>query len=127
MVELAHRWLDKHQKGRGRPRPQKPRWPNVQSLLRFGFKTINNEVEYEVLLSSLKLALELQVESIEVFTDSQRVVSHINGDYEARDATMSKYLFEVKKLASCFHCFAITRMSQAQNVHADALAKLTLG
>ena len=65
--------------------------PNGQSFrhkLHFVFKAINNESEYEALLSELKLALELQVKNIKVFTDSQLVVGHINGDYEAQDATM---------------------------------------
>lgn len=36
----------------------------------FGFKATNNETEYKALLSRLRLALELQVKKIEVFTDS---------------------------------------------------------
>ena len=70
--------------------------------LHFRFKATNNEAEYEALLSGLKLVHELQVKSIEVFTDSQLVVGHINGDFEARDATIAKYLSEAKKLVSCF-------------------------
>lgn len=84
--------------------------------LHFGFKATNNEAKYEVLLSGLKLALELQVKGIEVFTDSQLVVDHINGYYVARGATMTKYLSKVKTLIGNFQRFAITRVPWAQNV-----------
>lgn len=79
--------------------------------LHFGFKATNNEAKYEALVFGLKLARELQVRNIEVFTDSQLMVGHINGDYETRDAVMTKYLFEAKKLISCFPRFTITRVS----------------
>ena len=44
--------------------------------------------------------LELHVKELEVFNDSQLVVSDIDGSYEARDVTMEKYLAEVCQLAS---------------------------
>lgn len=62
----------------------------------FGFKVTNNETEYKALLSGIRIALELQVRNIEVFTDSQLVIGHINRDYEARDTTLSKNLFEAR-------------------------------
>ena len=38
--------------------------------LRFRFKASNNEVEYEALIAGLKLAKEMKVESLEIFSDS---------------------------------------------------------
>ncbi|XP_065026191.1 uncharacterized protein LOC135650630 [Musa acuminata AAA Group] len=73
---------------------------SFERSLRFGFKATNNEAEYEALLAGLRLALEMQVAAIRVLTDSQLVAEQLNGGYEARDATMAKYLarLEVEEL-----------------------------
>ena len=43
-----------------------PEGYRVHCALRFGFKTSNNEVEYEALIAGLKLAKYMQVESFEI-------------------------------------------------------------
>nr|XP_009387619.1 PREDICTED: uncharacterized protein LOC103974492 [Musa acuminata subsp. malaccensis] len=65
---------------------------SFERSLRFGFKATNNEAEYEALLAGLRLALEMQVVAIRVLTELQLVAEQLNGGYEARDATMAKYL-----------------------------------
>ena len=47
----------------------------ISSALRFTFKASNNEAEYEALLAGLRLAKELQVDSLIVYSDSKLVVS----------------------------------------------------
>lgn len=64
------------------------------------------------------------MKELEVFSDSQLVVSHVNDDYKARELTMARYLNEVHRLASYFDHLALTRVPQAENTQADALAKL---
>ena len=44
----------------------------------------NNEAEYEAVLSSLDLAKAAGAKSVVIHCDSQVVVGHINGDYEAK-------------------------------------------
>ena len=41
--------------------------------IRFNFKASNNQVEYEALLASLKIAKELDIDSLKIFTDSQLI------------------------------------------------------
>ena len=43
--------------------------------LRFGFQATNNEAEYEALLVTLRLAKEVQAESLIILSDSQLVVN----------------------------------------------------
>ena len=43
--------------------------------LRFSFFTLNNQAEYEALLAGLKLALELDVQWLKAFLDSQLIVN----------------------------------------------------
>lgn len=58
---------------------------------------MNNEAEYEALSLGIELVLVLSTRRLEVGSDSQLVVSQIQGQYEARDARMIKYLEKVKQ------------------------------
>ena len=51
-----------------------PEGHQMHCALRLGFKALNNEAEYEVLIAGLKLVREMKVESLEVYSDSQLVV-----------------------------------------------------
>ncbi|KAK3001122.1 hypothetical protein RJ639_022192 [Escallonia herrerae] len=64
----------------------------IEYALRFGFQASNNEAEYEALLVGIRLAHALRVDSLSVHSDSQLVVNHVLGDYEARDERMAQYL-----------------------------------
>ncbi|KAK3042966.1 hypothetical protein RJ639_000943 [Escallonia herrerae] len=57
----------------------------VEYALCFGFQASNNEAEYEALLTGIRLANALRVNSLSVYNDSQLVVNHVLGNYEARD------------------------------------------
>ena len=54
-----------------------PEGHQMHCALRFGFRTSNNEAEYEALIAGLKLAKEIKVKSLEIFSDSQLVVCQI--------------------------------------------------
>ncbi|XP_064945551.1 uncharacterized protein LOC135597052 [Musa acuminata AAA Group] len=97
---------------------------SFERSLHFGFKATNNEAEYEALLAGLRLALEMQVAAIHVLTDSQLVAEQLSGGYEARDATMAKYLARVKDLTAKFPYFTLSNVLREENARADALAKV---
>ncbi|KAK2999425.1 hypothetical protein RJ639_022725 [Escallonia herrerae] len=72
----------------------------VEYALRFGFQALYIEAEYKALLTGIRLAHALKVDSLSVHSNSQLVVNHILGDYEAMDERMAQYLQLVKTLAS---------------------------
>ena len=69
-----------------------PEGYQMHYALRFGFKASNNEAEYEVLIAGLKLAREIKVESLEIYSDSQLVVCQVTDEYQARGEKMVAYL-----------------------------------
>ena len=75
--------------------------------LRFNFKASNNEAEYEALIAGLKLAKEVKVESLDIFSDSQLVVCQINEEYQAREEKMAVYLHKAQELLKSFSLFII--------------------
>ncbi|KAK3037299.1 hypothetical protein RJ639_032061 [Escallonia herrerae] len=96
----------------------------IEYALRFGFQASNNEADYEAFLAGIRLAHALRVDSLSVHSDSQLVVNHVQGDYEARDERMAQYLELVKTSAVKFKNFTIQQIPQDKNTQADALSRL---
>ena len=92
--------------------------------LRFGFKASNNEAEYKTLIAGLKLAKEMKVELLDIFSDSQLVVCQITEEYQAREEKMIAYLLRAQELLRSFSSFTIHQIPRSQNAEVDALARL---
>ena len=56
----------------------------LRSSLRLEFRTTNNEAEYEAVIAGLGMAFELGAVSVEIRSDSQVIVGHIRGEFEAK-------------------------------------------
>ncbi|XP_073109308.1 uncharacterized protein [Elaeis guineensis] len=97
----------------------------TEHALRFDFKASNNQAEYEALVAGLKLALELGIDRLQVFSDSQLIVGQTKGEFETRDPTMAKYRQKVKDLVTPFKHFEISHIPSAENARADTLSRLT--
>ncbi|GFZ19945.1 hypothetical protein Acr_28g0006500 [Actinidia rufa] len=96
----------------------------MEYAIRMDFQATNNEAEYEALLAGLRVATELEAQSLEVFSDSQLVVNQVQGDYLAKDSRMIAYLGEVKTLSAKIKEFKINQIPREDNKKADALANL---
>ena len=60
--------------------------------VRLQFPTTNNEVEYEVILTGLRIVRALGAKNILLKSNSKLVVGQIRGKYEAKEGRMQKYL-----------------------------------
>ena len=74
---------------------QSPTRELLEQVIRLGFPASNNEAKYEAILSGLNLALALLASKLEICSDSQLVVGHIQREYEAKDKRMTQYLTKV--------------------------------
>ncbi|WP_372588206.1 reverse transcriptase-like protein [Acidovorax sp. BLS4] len=63
-------------------------------------------------------------QQLQVFSDSQLIVSQVTGDYQAKDTIMSLYVTLAQSLRLGFSCFRITKVPRAENQGADALARI---
>ncbi|GJX99556.1 reverse transcriptase domain-containing protein [Tanacetum coccineum] len=70
--------------------------------LSFEFETTNNKAEYEALLTGLRIAQEMEIKSLAIFTDSQLIVNQIKGLFEARKPATKQYLERVKEVLRGF-------------------------
>ncbi|GKV26785.1 hypothetical protein SLEP1_g36020 [Rubroshorea leprosula] len=94
-----------------------------EHALKFNFDATNNMAEYEALLLGLQLALELKINVIQVYNDSQLVVNQINSICEVIDPVMVKYAVLVAELKCKFQKFCLSKIPQTENEQADSLSK----
>ena len=91
---------------------------------RLQYPTTNNEPEYEALLTSLRIAKELEANRLRIPSDSQLIVGQVNGEYEAREDRMTRYLKLVRNAMNWFDEVTLVQVPHEQNTEANALAKL---
>ncbi|XP_022040367.1 uncharacterized protein LOC110942913 [Helianthus annuus] len=92
--------------------------------LRFEFKTLNNEAEYEALLAGLQTAAKAGATFVLAHVDSLLVANQVNQEYKAREENMIRYLSQVNSLISMFDSCKVVHIPQSKNKKADALSKL---
>ena len=101
-----------------------PEGIDIEYALRFGFQASNNEAEYEAVIAGLNLAHSLEVDQLEVCSDSQLVVRQIEDTYEAKSGRIILYLQKVQDLLKKFVLVQVRHVPRAENSRADALEKL---
>ncbi|GJW56775.1 reverse transcriptase domain-containing protein [Tanacetum coccineum] len=96
----------------------------ITYALRFNFRTSNNEADYEDLVAGLELAIQMEAQRMDAYTDSLLIINQVKGVYEAREDLMKRYLSKVQGLQKHFKYFTITQVQRSKNKCADALSKL---
>ena len=81
----------------------------------------NNVAEYQALLAGLELALDHDVQRLDVFLDSELVVRQVNGQYKVKDAGLKPLHAQACLLLSRFHEVDVKHVRREQNAEADAL------
>ncbi|XP_059635421.1 uncharacterized protein LOC132277598 [Cornus florida] len=101
---------------------QTPEGTALSQALQLEFAATNNEAEYEALLAGIKLAKELKVRNLNIFSDSQLVVRQVRGEYETKDETMEAYRSAVMREAENFEKIEFIQIPRECNEDADRLA-----
>ncbi|KAJ0909268.1 putative nucleotidyltransferase, Ribonuclease H [Helianthus annuus] len=92
--------------------------------IRLDFENTNNTAEYEALLAGMRLAQKMKAKHVEASTDSQLVVKQYQGEYEAKDGVMARYVAKVKETTKAFGTFKLEYIPRGRNRKSDALSKL---
>lgn len=96
----------------------------LEKSLRFEFQAINNQAEYDALITGLKLAIEVRIESLHIRTNSKLVANQVHGVYQVKKPQLAKYLEHVCYLMSRLQEVTVEYVPRVQNQRADVLAKL---
>ena len=90
------------------------------------FPATNNEVEYEGILTGLRLGKALRATNLLIQNDSKLVIGQIKGDYEVKEERMQKYVRLTRHLAQEFDKVEFAQIPRSQNMTADEVSKLAL-
>ena len=88
---------------------------DTEYALRFGFRASNNEAEYEAVIAGLNLANFMEVNQLEVSSNSQLVVKQIEDSYEARGEKMILYLKKVREPLKKFVRVQVKQVPRSEN------------
>ncbi|XP_059669197.1 uncharacterized protein LOC132314338 [Cornus florida] len=94
----------------------------LQQSIRLTFPAINNEAEYEALLAGLRLANQLQVRCLKVFSDSQLIVNQVTGKYQPKEERMKAYKEAVESVARGYDQIEFYQVPRVENSEVDQLA-----
>ncbi|KAM1814102.1 hypothetical protein ACFX11_027803 [Malus domestica] len=64
----------------------------LKHAITLGFKSSNNEAEYEALLACIQMTKDLAVKNLAIHYDSQLITSQTTGEYTAKHLKMAQYL-----------------------------------
>ncbi|XP_020421291.1 uncharacterized protein LOC109949621 [Prunus persica] len=84
----------------------------------------NNVAEYEALIIGIEISLEMHIDYLQAYGDSQLVARHLNGQYVVRNATLIPYHERAKYLMSQFQDIHVSHIPKSENDKVDALANL---
>ena len=70
----------------------------IRYAVKLKYNATNNAAEYEALLTGLKLANEVRVEHLKVYSDSQLVVNQMKDTYQVKEPSIIQYVQKAKQL-----------------------------
>ena len=84
----------------------------------------NNEAEYMAMIKGIQVSLELNVKSLNIYSDSELVVKQINGEYKIKNDRMKRLHALVFSELNQMNHWSVTHIRREKNTRADALSKL---
>jgi ribonuclease HI len=84
--------------------------------------TTNNVAEYKALIEGLDLAIRKGVTDLQVFMDSQLVVSQVKGEWKIKNDRLRSLAAKAQILLSKFNSATIEHVRREHNADADKLA-----
>ncbi|GMQ02073.1 hypothetical protein CsSME_00048471 [Camellia sinensis var. sinensis] len=84
----------------------------------------NNEAEYDVVIAGLELALQISIEELSIYGDSELVVKQLRGEYIVKKTSVIPYHERADQLLSQFRKTHIFHVKRRTNARADSLASL---
>ncbi|GKV04930.1 hypothetical protein SLEP1_g17015 [Rubroshorea leprosula] len=84
----------------------------------------NNVAEYQALIASWEMALEMKIYQLNVYGDSSLVVNQLIKEFDVRKPELVPYFQYASQLLEKFDHVSIAHIARSRNKQADALANL---
>ncbi|XP_074346568.1 uncharacterized protein LOC141685359 [Apium graveolens] len=96
----------------------------IQQAITFAFKAINNQADYEALLTGLRLEKSLRVKILVIHSDSQIIVKQINREYIAKNQKLAQYQVMVRNILETILDTTILQINRVEKAKANEFSKL---
>jgi ribonuclease HI len=104
-----------------------PLGEHMRYMVRLHFPSSNNMSEYEALLHSLRIAIEMGIKRLDVRGDSQLMIDQVMKNVSCHDDKMEAYCNAVRALEDKFYDIEINLVPHRYNEEVDELAKIASG
>ena len=84
----------------------------------------NNEAEYLSMIQGLKAALELNIATISIYSDSELIVKQVKGEYKLKNERMRALNQKVYSYLNQFAIWSVSHIRREKNTRADELSKM---
>lgn len=98
-----------------------PKGALIEQAVQLGFKTSNNEGEYEALIVGMKKEKKLGIKHLVIYCDSQLVANQFTGEYAASNERMGRYMRMAQKLFRDFKIQPILNGFPGPSIHMQML------
>ena len=85
---------------------------------------MNNEAEYEAILTSLRIAKALGIKNLKSRTDSKLIVGQITNEYEAKEERMKRFLKLMTQLNDKFDDIKFEQIPRENSSATNEVTKL---
>ena len=99
----------------------------MRYMVRIHFPSSNNVAEYEALINSLRITIELGIRWLDIWGDSQLVIDQVMKELSYHDTKMAAYYREVRQLEDKFDGLELNHIPRHLNEVANTLAKMVSG
>ncbi|CAN6567189.1 unnamed protein product [Malus baccata var. baccata] len=97
----------------------------IQQEIRRVTENTNNRAEYEALIISLEILMDLGAAEVEIFGDSELVINQLNGEFKCRHTTMAGYYMAATQLLSFWESeISVNHIPKGSNLAANEMAQL---
>jgi ribonuclease HI len=86
----------------------------------------NNVAEYSALIAGLEKARELEVDEVDVVSDSELMVKQMTGEYRVKNETLQELWSRASRIARGFRDVSYTAVRREHNELADRLVNEAL-
>lgn len=96
---------------------------HMKYMVHLHFPASNNIAEYEALINSLRITIELDIRRLNIRVDSHLFIDQMMKDSSCHSPNMAAYCQEVRRLEDKFIGLELNHVPRRLNEAADALAK----
>lgn len=83
-------------------------------------KATNNEAEYLGLLLGLRKAVDLEIQKIDIYGDSQLIIKQLLGDFAVKAQNLKHYYHLCHDILNGFDKYSLNHIRREKNIEADA-------